>query len=183
MSTTRPRVLLIGYGNPGRLDDGLGPAAAATIEALALPSVTVDSDYQLMLEDAEAASRHDVAIFVDADVSGPEPFSVVKLVPVEEVSFSTHSLRPEAVMGLVTKVFGGATTGYLVGIRGYAFNEFEESLSDKARANLDAAVEFLTDVLTLGDAAAIETELDTWLTTAATAATAEGDSPCKTERT
>ena len=27
MSTER--VLLIGYGNPGRLDDGLGPAAAA----------------------------------------------------------------------------------------------------------------------------------------------------------
>jgi hydrogenase maturation protease len=29
-----PRVLVIGYGNPGRQDDGLGPAAAAEIEKL-----------------------------------------------------------------------------------------------------------------------------------------------------
>ncbi len=31
------RILLIGYGNPGRGDDGLGPLLAARIEALAIP--------------------------------------------------------------------------------------------------------------------------------------------------
>ena len=34
-------MLLLGYGNPGRLDDGLGPALAAQVERLALPGVTV----------------------------------------------------------------------------------------------------------------------------------------------
>jgi DNA-binding response OmpR family regulator len=45
------RVLVIGYGNPGRLDDGLGPALAETLQRLDLPGVTVDADYQLTAED------------------------------------------------------------------------------------------------------------------------------------
>ena len=49
------KVLLIGYGNPGRLDDGLGPALAAAVEKLAIPGVTVDADYQLNVEDAAAS--------------------------------------------------------------------------------------------------------------------------------
>jgi hydrogenase maturation protease len=65
--TEAPRtVLLLGYGNPGRLDDGLGSELAARVQALGLPGVTVDSDYQLCLEDAEAVSRHDVVVFADA---------------------------------------------------------------------------------------------------------------------
>lgn len=44
------RILLIGYGNPGRGDDGLGPALAAAIEAMELPGVTVEADYQLMVD-------------------------------------------------------------------------------------------------------------------------------------
>ena len=75
MNERRETVLLLGYGNPGRLDDGLGPALAARVEALALPGVTVQADYQLCLEDAEAAARHDVVIFADAAASGAEPFS------------------------------------------------------------------------------------------------------------
>ena len=34
------RLLVIGYGNPGRLDDGLGPAFAAQVERLQLPDVS-----------------------------------------------------------------------------------------------------------------------------------------------
>jgi hydrogenase maturation protease len=33
--TARRRVLVLGYGNPGRQDDGLGPAAVAEIEKMA----------------------------------------------------------------------------------------------------------------------------------------------------
>ena len=41
------RVLLLCYGNPGRLDDGLGPAFGEVLERESLPGVTVDLDYQL----------------------------------------------------------------------------------------------------------------------------------------
>ena len=47
-------MLLIGYGNPGRRDDGLGPALAGAIAAADLPGVEVESGYQLLPEDALA---------------------------------------------------------------------------------------------------------------------------------
>ena len=144
MHERRERVLLLGYGNPGRLDDGLGPALAAQIECLALPGVTVQSDYQLCLEDAEAAARHDVVIFADAATSGTEPFSFQRVEPAFCLGFSTHSLQPEVVLGLARRLFGARTDGYTLGIRGYAFNDYEESLTDQGRANLAAAVEFIT---------------------------------------
>lgn len=150
MSQETRRVLLIGFGNPGRLDDGLGPALAALAEKMNLPGVTVDSDYQLCLEDAEAVARHDVVIFADADVSGPEPFSFRRLEPAPSMTFSTHSLKPAAVLGLARQAFGAETEGYMLGIRGYAFNEYEETLSERARANLAEAAKFIEQVCRTG---------------------------------
>lgn len=142
----RETVLLLGYGNPGRLDDGLGAALAAQVELLALPGVTVQADYQLCLEDAEAVARHDVVIFADAATSGAEPFSFQTVDADSSLSFSTHALRPEAVLGLAQKLFGARIDGYTLGIRGYAFNTFEESLTEQGRANLAAAVAFIRRV-------------------------------------
>ena len=90
MSQAHETLLLLGYGNPGRLDDGLGPALAASVEALALPGVTVQSDYQLGLEDAQPASRHDVVIFADAAASGEDPISFQRLEPASGLGSLTH---------------------------------------------------------------------------------------------
>ncbi|MBN2803757.1 MAG: hydrogenase maturation protease [Deltaproteobacteria bacterium] len=136
-------VLLIGYGNPGRLDDGLGPAVAEAIEKKALKGVTVDSDYQLTVEDADAISKHDYVIFVDADTSGAEPFWIEEVDPKAQVSFSSHSISPNALMDMSNNLLGGRTKGYLMGIRGYEFNEFCEKLSDKAKSNMNEAMAFL----------------------------------------
>lgn len=137
------RILVIGYGNPGRLDDGLGPALAGQIEAMAIPDVTVDSDYQLVLEDAAVVAEHDVVVFIDASTNGPEPFSFEPVEPAATTSFSTHSLSAPAVLGYAHQLFGAKTRGFMLGIRGYAFNEFEERLSDQARSNLAAARAFI----------------------------------------
>ena len=142
MTHAARRILLIGYGNPGRLDDGLGPALAAAIERLDLPGVTVDAEYQLTVEDAATVAEHEVVIFADADVSGPEPFCLRRIAPKAAVSFSTHSVEPAAVLG----------------IRGYAFNEFGEMLSERARANLAAAVEFLQRAFREGRFSAVGTQ-------------------------
>lgn len=143
-------VLLIGYGNPGRQDDGLGPALAAAVERLRLPGVTVDADYQLTVEDAAAVAQHEVAIFADADTAGPGPFYLRAVEPDATLSFSTHSVSPAAVMGLARDLFGARTRGFVLGIRGYVFNEFEESLSEKALGNLAAAVRFIESALRSG---------------------------------
>ena len=140
-------ILLIGFGNPGRLDDGLGPAAADAVEKMGLPDVVVDSDYQLMVEDAATVAQYETVIFVDAAAGGREPFSFTRVEPLAEISFSSHSVEPRAVMGLAHKFFGAKTEAYLLGIRGCRFNEFGYGLSEQAGRNLDAALVFLAEIL------------------------------------
>jgi len=152
MMSDRPRgILLIGYGNPGRRDDGLGPALAAEVERLGLPGVTVDSDYQLTVEDAAAVAQHDVVVFADAATSGPEPFGFERIEPRSALSFSSHSVEPSAVLALAQDLFGSRAPGYCLGIRGYEFNEYQERLSERAQANLATAAEFIASVLQTGN--------------------------------
>jgi len=140
-------VLVFGYGNPGRRDDGLGPAVVEALEPLGLEGVTLDSNYQLSVEDAAVVAAHDAVVFVDADATGPEPFWFGAIEPANDVSFSTHSVRPEAVLALARDALGGAAAGYILGVRGYAFDEFGEELTAGARRNMDAALAFLGTAL------------------------------------
>jgi hydrogenase maturation protease len=146
------RVLAIGYGNPGRLDDGLGPAMADALEALSLPGVEVLADYQLTVEDAAAVAGHDAVVFVDAAVTGPEPFSFRRVTAEERptVGFTSHSLDPATLLGLARQLFSAHAEGYVLAIRGYEFDEFGERLSARARHNLDAALAFLVPPLREG---------------------------------
>ena len=151
MSLKPLNILLIGYGNPGRLDDGLGPAVADAIEKKVLPGVTVDSNYQLSVEDADAIAKNDVVLFVDADTSGPEPFWIERVDPEKEISFSSHSISPNALMDMSANMFGGHAKGYIVGIRGYEFNEFGERLSLQAVHNMNETIAFLEIALKEND--------------------------------
>ena len=148
-------MLLIGYGNPGRRDDGLGPAFAEAVERLATPGLEVDVGYQLGIEDAADAARHDMVLFADADTEGPGPFSLRPVEPARGLAFTTHSVAPAAVLGLARDLFGAATRGWLLGIRGYEFDEFGEGLSPRAAANLAAALEALAPALRTGDFASL----------------------------
>ena len=145
MRTTR--VLLIGYGNPGRLDDGLGPALAEALAQKKRPGLTVDSNYLLTVEDAAAIAENDIVIFADASVNGAEPYFFKKIQPVSSLSFSSHSIEPEAVLGLSHDLFDAKTEGFVLGIRGYDFNEFGERLSSKAQDNLLDALAFIDELV------------------------------------
>ena len=147
MTTRQGSVLLIGYGNPGRLDDGLGPAFARELDALDLPDVTIDSDYQLTVEDAHAVATHDCVVFVDAALTGPAPFAFRVLEPIEGAAFSSHGVEPAEVLWLARSLFNSEADAYVLGIRGYCFNEFGELLSDSASSNLRQALRFLERVI------------------------------------
>lgn len=147
MSRPEPTALVIGYGNPGRLDDGLGPALAAQLAALHLPGVAVETGYQLTVEDAELVARHDVVVFADAAVSGPAPFDFRPIDPERGAAFTTHSVAPEIVLGLAHDLFDATTAGYLLAIRGSEFDEFGERLSRAAQDHLAAALATLRPVL------------------------------------
>ena len=152
------RVLVIGFGNPARGDDAIGPAVAREIEKLGLEGVTVDSDYQLTVEDSAEAAGHDTVVFVDAAVEGREPFSFTRVEPVRQESFSSHSVSPQAVMGLAEDLFGAETTAYMLAVRGYSFEMFREEMTPEAGENMRAALEFLQSVLRTGAFERVKTE-------------------------
>jgi hydrogenase maturation protease len=149
----KQRILLLGYGNPGRCDDGLGPALTEAVEKMRIPGVVVDSDYQLVVEDAHTIAGYDVVIFADADATGPEPFSFRRIEPTGDKigGFSSHSVSPAEVLALAREMFSAKTTAYVLGIRGYMFEEFGERFSNKAKENLAAATTFIERVLRSGD--------------------------------
>jgi hydrogenase maturation protease len=144
-------ILLLCYGNPGRLDDGLGPAFGEAMERISPPGVDVESDYQLTVENAKSAADHRVVVFVAAAVEGTSPFSLKPVSPRAALSFSSHSLEPEQVLALAEELFGGRPEGYALGIRGYVFSDFGERLSPRAQANLELALQFMLPVLERGD--------------------------------
>jgi hydrogenase maturation protease len=150
MTDGRPRVLVLGYGNPAREDDGIGPCVADGIAALEIEGVEVDTGYQLAVEDAEAVSRHDAVVLVDAAVEGPEPFSFQRVEPAGGHEFSTHALSAEGVVSLSRELFGSTSPVWLLGVRGYSFRMFEETMTVEARRNIGEAVSFLAGKLRMG---------------------------------
>lgn len=140
-------ILILAWGNVARQDDGLGPAVAAEAERWALPDVRVSVDFQLHVEDAHAISEADSVIFVDASTEGDGPFDWRRVEPVEEISFSSHSIQPPSLLGLSQTCFGTAPEAWLLAIRGYRFEPFTEGLTPEAVRNLEAALGFLRERL------------------------------------
>jgi hydrogenase maturation protease len=139
-----PRVLVLGYGNPGRQDDGLGPAVAAGIERLGWPNVTVSDNYQLNIEDALDVAAHDVVWFVDAAKTGARPYEVREISPVPIIEFTSHLVRPEAILAIARQCYGKSPQAFLLAVRGYDF-AFIEALTPAASDNLHFALAMLTD--------------------------------------
>src|SRR5512136_1175751 len=66
------RILVVGYGNPLRGDDGAGWQAAERLEALLPPAqVNVLIRHQLTPELAEPSSRAELVILIDASCVDP----------------------------------------------------------------------------------------------------------------
>ncbi len=135
-------VLVYGYGNPGRQDDGLGPALVGMLERERIPGVVTDCNYQLQIEDAVAVSESDAVIFVDALSVGGEPFTFGELEPSNDITFTTHTMSPASVLALSHELYGRPPRAYLLAIRGYEW-ELVEGLSQAAAGNLEAAFRFI----------------------------------------
>lgn len=140
-------MLLIGYGNPGRGDDGLGPAFSERIAARALPDMVVDSDYQLVAEHALAISGHELVVFADAEIGGNQAFSFRKVRPALPETIGSHSFIPETVLALCTTLYGVTPRAYLLGISGCDYGDVKEGLSTEALKNLEQAEAFFLDWL------------------------------------
>jgi hydrogenase maturation protease len=155
-----PLVFLVGYGNPGRRDDGLGPWIAGELEQRHGDRLTVQTVFQLGIELCVEMACHKVVFFVDAARSGPEPFHVRRLVPAGfgvtrsmiGAGFTTHLSSPEVLLALCESSFAAQPSAWLVGVRGYSFGG-GEGLSKRGRRNASAATAFLDALLAEGSEA------------------------------
>ena len=144
------RILVYGYGNPGRQDDGLGIELVSRLEEWAaetgLADIEFDNNYQLNIEDAEVISRKDLVVFADASEENIEDFCLSKVDGSGKLSFTTHAASPGYIVKLCQELFQKEPLVFLLHIKGYEW-AFQEGLSSKAQINLEKAVSYMKDIL------------------------------------
>ena len=140
-----PPVLVFTYGNPSRGDDALGPEFARRLEDRCFALVDnkkleVQTDFQLQIEHVLDLVGRRKVFFVDASSPGSVPFTITKVHPARDGSFSTHQLSPAALLHAWDEVVRGPRPEcWVVAIAGSEF-ELGAPLSDAAEANLSAAL-------------------------------------------
>jgi hydrogenase maturation protease len=135
-----PHVLIIGYGNPLRGDDGLGWRAAEQL-ALEWPEAETLTCQQLTPELAGPISRAARVAFVDAAAAGPPgAISQRRLEPDAAAPASfTHHVNPGVLLALSEKLFGHLPEAALFSVAGASF-DFGQALSPAVEAALPELV-------------------------------------------
>jgi hydrogenase maturation protease len=148
------RPLVLAWGNPARVDDGLGWRFGETLLRRAPRHVDVRIDFQLQIEDCLHVRGRPAVLFVDASACGPAPFRLEPISSGPRPTFRSHHVAPQEILGLAVEIYGPAPPAWLLAIRGYEFDRFDEDLSARAELNLRAAVEDVLPALVrnrLGD--------------------------------
>ena len=136
MSARLP-VLIIGWGNPLRADDGLGWVAAERLEQIFAGQAEVRVSHQLMPEFAEEISRSGLVVFIDAacDNSRGEVRSE-RIEPRCSASAAfSHQLDPAALLGMAERLYGSCPEAYLFSMGGRSFG-YGEELSPEVQSGL-----------------------------------------------
>ena len=133
---------IIGYGNPHRKDDGIGPYI---VERLSHDlgkgtGIALRSLHQLDPVLAEELLGAEVLILVDATVEPLERgWRWTRIQPTRDLSpAGTHHLHPSGFAGLLEALYQHSPTMWLVSVQGMDFG-FGEGLSLEAQEKADRA--------------------------------------------
>ena len=131
--------LVLGYGNPGRGDDGLAVRLVEMLEPGVPDGVDVEAAFQPGIEHAAAVAEHDWVLFVDAAAEGPAPCVVRRVEPRPAAAFSSHVVDLGSILAIAEESFGSRAPAWLLAVRGYEFR-LAEGLSRGAARNLAHAL-------------------------------------------
>ena len=149
------RVVVFGWGNDARGDDGLGPRLLERVAKAGFAGVTTVEEYQLQIEHALDLDGAEAALFLDAGRETPAPFAFAEIAPRGDESHTTHALSPEAVLDVYQRAFRRtAPPSFALALRGDRF-ELGEGLSPAASDRLEAAWAFVQALMR-------ERSLDAW---------------------
>lgn len=140
-------LLVIGYGNPSRGDDAVGPLLAERLTAWLADqgntSVEVLTDFQLSIEHALDLVDRQRVLLIDAAAQGTLPFAVTPVVAADDATYTTHAVSPGGLLETYRRITKApAPPVELLSVPGERF-ELGEDLSPEVTERLEAAWGFL----------------------------------------
>jgi hydrogenase maturation protease len=159
------KLLIIGYGNPDRQDDGaawhilraaalkLGLPAPESYEDPFPENSLVDFTFALQLtpEMAEEINTYEYVCFIDAHTGNiPEPVRLIEVESEFQASPFTHHLTPQSLLSICETLSGSKPEAALLSVRGYHFG-LSQQLSEETASLLPQAVELLWNWLSTRD--------------------------------
>ncbi len=151
------KLLLIGYGNPDREDDGvawhilraltekLGLDAPASYEDEFPAAAEIDLAFYLQLtpEMAEDISQYQYVCFIDAHTGNiPEPVRLIDVESEFQHSPFTHHLTPQSLMSMCETIYGKKPDAALLSVLGHRFL-FTRQLSENTSQLVPQAVDLI----------------------------------------
>jgi hydrogenase maturation protease len=155
------KLLLLGYGNPDREDDGVAwhILRALTIKLGLVPpesyedefpeSDVIAFDFQLQLtpEMAEEVARYPHVCFIDAHTGSiPEPLRLTAVESEFQNSPFTHHLTPQSLMSMCETIYGKRPDATLLSVLGHRFL-FTRELSVETAELVPQAVKLICEWL------------------------------------
>jgi hydrogenase maturation protease len=113
-------VLVLGYGNPLRGDDGVGRVVAQRLEQILSPAVAeIREAHQLTPELAEVIGRVQLVVFIDAACGGdPGAITSKNVQPGRGARAMEHRLGPEELLAVTRDVYGRCPEAHVLTIAG-----------------------------------------------------------------
>lgn len=140
-------MLILGYGNVLRGDDGFGCCVVRALSAAVVdPEVDIRELHQLTPELAEPVSRAAHVVFIDAARDGP--LGELRRVPVEAALAGafTHHLTPAALLACARELYGRAPAATLFSAAGACF-DYTTDLSPRLQGAVNEAVRQVLSLL------------------------------------
>ena len=134
-----PRILVIGYGNELRRDDGVGPRMGALIDAERREGVEVMNVHQLTPELAEPMSHSDAVVFIDACIDGTASVQVRSLSTRRQPCVRAHFADPSVLLALCSELYGRAPMAWCIRVPAEDLG-YGEGLSQAAEAMVQPAL-------------------------------------------
>lgn len=138
-------LLIIGYGNTLRSDDGVGPRVAEAIEASGIKGVrTIVSDL-LTPELAEPVAESETVVFVDAALDDSREVQLRPLQAADSSQLMAHAADPRTLLAVARDVYGRVPRAWwlTIPISNIAIGE---TLSPVAQRGLQAAVKKIREL-------------------------------------
>jgi hydrogenase maturation protease len=145
------RVLVIGYGNTLRGDDGVGQHVALAVAKWNVPGLTVMTVHQLTAELAEPIASAKLAVFVDAKVAALGDLVEVHALQSANTDLSIgHTCDPRSLLALASAIYGRQPSAWVVSVPAADFS-VREGLSATASRGVTLALARIAELIGASD--------------------------------